>query len=286
METRIMSQQPPKDQYIEVGNIRTRYWSLGDGTSSAILVHGLGGYIENWEDNVAALAQGRRVYALDLVGFGRSDKPQVRYSIPYLTEFVQEFMIVQDVDRAALIGQSMGGAIALQFALRYPHQVEKLVLVDSAGLGKEISIYSRMMSLPILGELSARPSRKRTAQLLRLLFQDKDLITDQLIEEVFQMSSLPGAQRCLLSALRAMCNIWGVRSGAYRPLLDRLKEIEVPTLVIWGAQDRVHPATHAHQTVKRLPHARVHIFDPCGHMPHIECTEEFNTLVTDFLSNG
>ena len=70
-----MSQQPPKDQYIEVGNIRTRCWSVGDGKFSAILVHGLGGYIENWEDNVAALAQVRRVYALDLVGFGRSDKP-------------------------------------------------------------------------------------------------------------------------------------------------------------------------------------------------------------------
>jgi len=209
MEARIMSKQPPKDQYVEVGNIRTRYWALGDGKSSAILLHGFGGYIENWEDNVAALAQGRRVYALDLVGFGRSDKPQVGYSIPYLTEFVQEFMIVQDVDRAALIGESMGGAIALRFALQYPHKVEKMVLAASAGLGKEVSIYFRMMSLPILGELSARPSRKGSAQLLRQLFHDQDLITDQWIEEHYEMSSLPGAQRCLLSALRSTCNFWG-----------------------------------------------------------------------------
>ena len=281
-----MSKQPPKDQYVEIGNIRTRYWALGYGKSSAILLHGLGSYIEYWVDNVAALAQGRRVYALDLVGFGRSDKPQVSYSIPYLTEFVQKFMIVQDVDRATLIGESLGGAIALRFALQYPHQVEKLVLAASTGLGKEVSIFFRMMSLPILGELFTRPSRKGTARAFSLLLHDPDLIKDQWIEEDYEMSSLPGAQRCRLSALRSMFNIWGVRSDAYRPILDRLEEIEVPTLVIWGAQDRIHPVTHAHQAVKRLPNARIHIFDPCGHVPNTERAEEFNALVTEFLSNG
>ena len=281
-----MSKQPPKDQYVEVGNIRTRYWALGHGKSSAILLHGLGDYIESWVDNIAVLAQGRRVYALDLVGFGRSDKPQVRYSIPYLMEFVHEFMIVQDVDRAALIGASMGGAIALRFALQYPHQVEKMVLAASVGLGEEVSNFFRMMSLPILGELFARPSRKGTAQRFRLLLHDRDLIKDQWIEEGYEMSSLPGAQRCLLSTLRSMFNIWGVRSDAYRPILDRLEEIEVPTLVIWGAQDRILPVTHAHKAAKRLPNARLHIFDPCGHVPNIERAEEFNALVTDFLAKN
>jgi len=167
-----MSEQQLKDQFIKVGNIKTRYWALGDGKSTAILVHGLGGHIENWEDNIAALAQGRRVYALDLAGFGRSDKPQIRFSIPYFTEFVKEFMIVQDVDKAALIGESMGGAIVLQFALQYPHQVDKMVLVDSVGLGKEMEIYMRIGSLPILGELFTRPSRKGSAlQSRRLFFQ-------------------------------------------------------------------------------------------------------------------
>jgi pimeloyl-ACP methyl ester carboxylesterase len=286
MEAKIMSKQLPKDQYVEVGNIRTRYWALGDGKSSAILLHGLGGYIENWEENVAALAQVRRVYALDLVGFGRSDKPQVTYSIPYLTEFVQKFMIVQGVDRAALIGESMGGAIALRFALQYPHQVEKMVLATSAGLGKELSIYLRVMSLPVLGELFGRPSRKGSAQLIRQFFYNQDLIADQWIEYDYEMSSLPGAQHCLLSALRSMSNVWGGRSNAYRPILDHLEEIEVPTLVIWGAQDRILPVAHAHRAVKSLPNARVHIFDPCGHVPNIERAEEFNALVTDFLSNG
>jgi len=104
-------------------------------------LHGLGGRIENWEDNVLAFAQNRRVYAFGLVRFGRSDKPKVEYSIPYLTEFVHQFMIVQNVERAPLIGEPMGGGLALRIALEHPHQVEKLVLADSAGLGKKASIY-------------------------------------------------------------------------------------------------------------------------------------------------
>jgi len=281
-----LSEQQLRDQYIKVGNIKTRYWALGDGKSTSILIHGLGNHIECWEANITALAQDQRVYALDLPGFGRSDKPQVKLSIPYFTEFVKEFMIVQDVNKAALIGESMGGAIVLQFALQYPHQVEKMVLADSGGLGKEVSIYLRMGSLPILGELFAHPSRKGSAQLAHRLFYNQDLITDQMIEEDYEISSLPGAQRCLLSALRSMCNIWGVKGDVYHPILDRLEEIRVPTLVIWGAQDRLLPVAHAHQAAKRLPNARLHIFDPCGHVPNIERAEEFNALVTDFLSNG
>lgn len=281
-----MSEQQLKDQYIKVGNIRTRYWALGDGKSTTILIHGLGGYIENWEDNIAALAQDRRVYALDLPGFGCSDKPQARFSIPYFTKFVKEFMIVQDVDKATLIGESMGGAIVLQFALQYPHQVEKMVLADSVGLGKEVEIYSRIGSLLILGELFTRPNRKASAQLARRLFYNQDLITDQMVEKGYEMSSLPGAQRCLLSALRSMYNIWGVKSDVYRPILDRLEEIRVPTLIIWGAQDRLLPVAHAHLAAKRVPNARLHIFDPCGHVPIIERAQEFNALVIAFLSNG
>ena len=281
-----MSEQQLKDQFIKVGNIKTRYRALGDGKSTAILIHGFGGYIENWEENIAALALGRRVYALDLAGFGRSDKPQVRFSIPYFAEFIKEFMIVQDVDKAALIGESMGGGIVLQFALQYPHQVEKMVLADPAGLGKEISINLRIASLPILGELFTRPSRKGSAQATRGLFYNQDLITDQMIEEFYEISALAGAQRCKLSTLRTLCNTWGVKGNDIRSILDRLEEIRVPTLIIWGAQDRVVPVAHAHLAAKRVPNARLHIFDPCGHVPNIERADEFNALVIDFLSNG
>jgi pimeloyl-ACP methyl ester carboxylesterase len=281
-----MSEQRMKDQYIQVGNIKTRYWTLGDGKSTVILIHGCGGCIEIWKDNVTALAQGRKVYALDLPGFGRSDKPHVRFSTPYFTEFLKEFMIVQDVDKSTLIGSSMGGVISLQFALQYPHQVEKMILADSVGLGKELSISLRIATLPILGEWLTRPSRKEAAQFARMLFYNQDLITDQMVEQGYEMVSLPGAQRCLLSAHRYMYNIWGVKSDVYHPILDHLEEIKAPTLVIWGAQDRLLPVAHAYLAPQRLPNAKLHIFNPCGHMPNMERAEEFNSLVIDFLSDG
>ena len=281
-----MSELQLKDQYIQVGNIRTRYWALGEGKSTVILIHGFVGYIEFWEDNITALAQVRKVFALDLPGCGRSDKPQARFSAPYFADFIKDFMITQDVDKATLIGLSMGGSIVLQFALKYPHQVEKMVLVDGGGLGKEVSIASRLGTLPILGELLSRPSRQGSAQVFKQIFYNQDLITDQMIEEGFEMASLPGAQRCGLSTLRTSCNFWGVKGNALRPIRDHLEEIEVPTLVIWGAQDRILPVAHANLAAKRLPNARLHIFDPCGHMPNIERAQEFNALVIDFLSNG
>ena len=281
-----MANQRPEDRYIQVGNIKTRYWTSGDGPSTAILLHGLGGYVENWEDNIAALAQGRRVYALDLAGFGRSDKPKVEYTIQFLVKFVRDFMTVLNIDQATLIGASLGGAIALQFALQYPQQVEKLVLSASAGLGKEVSILLRILTLPVLGNVLARPSRDGSAQLMKEILYDPHLITDEWVDEDYEISSLPGAQRSLLNALRTLSNILGVRSEVYQPILDRLGEIEVPALVIWGAQDRILPVAHAHQAMKRLPHARLHILEPCGHLPNVERVDEFNALVLDFLSDG
>ena len=281
-----MAKGRPQDRYIQVGNVRTRYWASGEGDSTGILLHGLGGYIENWEENIAALAQVRRVYALDLPGFGRSDKPRVEYTIQYLAEFVKDFMIAQDIDQATLIGESLGGAIALQFVLQYPQLVEKLVLAASGGLGKEVSIYLRIMTLPVLGNVLARPSREGSAQLMKEIFYDGNLITDEWVDEDYEMSSLPGARRSLLSALRTSCNLWGVRSEVYKPVLNRLGEIAVPTLVIWGAQDRILPVAHAHRAVERLPNARLHIFDSCGHLPNIERAGEFNELVAGFLSMG
>jgi len=282
----IMTEQRPEDQTVEVGDIRTRYWTAAERGAPVILLHGLGGFIENWDLNIADLAQERTVYASDLPGFGRSDKPEIEYTIPYLAAFVHEFMQTLEIERATLVGESMGGAVSLQFALKYPDQVEKLVLEASGGLGKEVSITLRIMSLPVLGEYFVRPSRKGSEDFQKLIFYDQDLITEEWIEEDYQMSLQPGAQRCLLSALRSMVSIWGAKQDAYKPILDHLEKIEVPTLIIWGEQDQILPVAHARTAAERLPDARLHILDRCGHMPNIERAEEFNQLVTAFLSGG
>jgi len=281
-----MSQEVLKDQYIQVEDIRTRYWAVGDGEKCVVLIHALGGFIEHWECNIAALSKNQRVYAPDLVGFGRSETQDVPYSIPYLADFVQRFMHVQGIDRATLIGESMGGGIALRFALRYPQQVEKLVLASFVGVGKEAALILRMLTLPVVGELLTLPNRKMSEITVRQLFHNQKEVPESLIKKAYEIYSLPGIQRCYLRTLRATMNLGGVRSEVYRPILDHLGEIQAPTLVIWGAQDKILPVAHAHTAVNRLPNARLHIFDQCKHIPNIEHAEAFNTLVNDFLTDG
>ena len=279
-----MSAQLPSNQYTNIGNINTRFWVAGSTGPPIIFIHGLGGFVENWEDNIIELSKVRQVYALDLAGFGFSDKPDVDYTISYFADFVRDFMITSGIEKATMIGESMGGGIALQLALKYPEKVEKIVLAGSSGLGKEVSISLRLLTLPIFGERLSRPSKEGTKQFFEQLFYNKEIIQEEWIEYDYQLSLQPGVQRSLLRALRSLCNIWGQKRKIYLPILENLQKIEIPVLILWGAQDQIVPVSHAHRAKKILPNARIHIFDPCGHVPNIECADEFNALVTGFMS--
>jgi 4,5:9,10-diseco-3-hydroxy-5,9,17-trioxoandrosta-1(10),2-diene-4-oate hydrolase len=277
--------QTPQDQYIKVGQIKTRYWAVGDEGTPVLLLHGLGAFMETWGYNVAALARHHRVYALDMVGFGRSDKPPVPYSGEYLVQFVNNFMVAQRLECASLVGNSLGGGVALALALLFPHRVSKLVLVSSAGLGRELSPILRLASVPILGELLTHPSRPQVAQFLKSIVHNPTLITKNLVDLTQEMASLPGAHRAFLATLRSMASLRGVRPEVIAPILDGLATISAPTLIVWGRQDRTLPLAHAHVAQAGLPNADLHVFDPCGHVPQIEWAEEFNALVLDFLAS-
>ena len=279
-----MTSQTPEDLYVDLGRINTRYWALGDEGDPVILIHGLGGYAENWGENVAALAAKHRVYVPDLVGFGLSDKPIAPYTLDYFAEFVKEFMLAVGIDRASMAGWSLGGAVSLQFASRFPDELDKLVLVSSAGLGKEVSFALRLLTLPLVGEALTRPSRKGTKSFYEECVDDPGLITSEWIELGYQMDSLPNTQRSFLATLRAGLTLAGFRRSVYKPILDKLGSIRTPTLIIWGQQDRILPVEHGSVAKNGLPNARLHVFDPCGHLPPLEHPEAFNRLVLDFLA--
>jgi len=279
-----MPTQTPQDQYIKVGQINTRFWALGDEGTTIILIHGIGGSVEAWTPNINVLAQHHRVYAIDLVGFGRSDKPSMPYSFSYMARFVNDFIQAQHIDRATVIGHSLGGGVSLQFTIQFPDRVEKLVLVSSGGLGRELNLLLRLATLPVIGELLTRPSRKRTAQFLKECIHDPALVTDDLVELFYQMAVLPGAQKSFLATLRADVNLRGLRADAMRSIQHDLATITAPTLIVWGQQDRIVPVAHAHAAERRIPNAELRILDPCGHMPQFERAEEFNALVLGFLA--
>ncbi|KAF3889804.1 MULTISPECIES: alpha/beta fold hydrolase [Nostocales] len=270
-----------QDRYVKVGSVNTRYWQIGDSGSTVILLHGGGGYIELWKHNIFELAKHHRVYAFDMVGAGRSDKPDAKYTFDFMAQFTRDFMKALDIARASLIGTSAGGGVALTFTLNFPELVEGLILVGSAGLGKEISFWLRVTTLPGLDKLFSSPSQSSLAMLCKQAVYDSKLITDEIVKEFYQMARLPGAAEATLNVGRSNFNIWG---QFYQPIAQRLPTIVAPTLIIWGRQDTMVPVTHAHNGAKTIPNARLEIIEECGHWAPIEYPQKFNQLVLEFLS--
>ena len=277
----------PEDRYVKVGETNTRYWVLGEG-SPLLLIHGLGASCDYWRYNIRALSQGYQVYAFDLPGFGRSDKRMDDYSLHFAGEFVAAFLDTQGVDRASLVGNSLGGAVSLQFAVQHPHRLEKLVLVSSGGLGRELPLSFRLLTIPLLGESIAwawgtRPGMRLT---LRSIVYDPQVLKDELVDQMAELARLSGAKEMLLSVARTGINLRGQNMKLLEPLLRRVPEIEAPTLIIWGAQDPIIPVAHAHIAHQMIRNSQLHILDRCGHVPQIEKPEEFNRLVLEFLGSN
>jgi 4,5:9,10-diseco-3-hydroxy-5,9,17-trioxoandrosta-1(10),2-diene-4-oate hydrolase len=277
--------QLPADQYVKVGQVSTRFWQVGAEGSTVVLVHGLAGSMEVWALNIEDLSKHHRVFALDLVGFGRTDKPSVSYSGANLARFLNDFMATQGIESASVIGHSLGGGVGLEFALQYPEKLEKLVLVASSGLGRECAVSLRLCTLPLAGEILSRPSRKGTARFIRRCVRDPSLVTDEIVDEAWKLSALPGAQKTFLATLRDNANLRGVKAETVRTIVEGLDTITAPTLIVWGRDDRLLPVAHAFVAERGIPNSRLTVIQACGHSPQLERPSEFNALVTEFLAH-
>lgn len=279
------SDQPqyPQDHFLKVGNLQVRYWAEGSQGTQVILIHGLGGYVENWWPNILTLARQHRVFAVDLPGFGRSEKPPgASYDLIYFAQFIHDFMVCLGIEKASLVGHSMGGAIALQVVLSYSQLVDRLVLVSSGGLGREMSLMLRLACLPILGEMLTRPSLQGSRQFIKMLIYDPALVIDEDVRYDYELSSLPGAQQAFLKTLRSLGDLYGQKRKIIRPILGNLPAISQPTLVFWGRQDTIVPVKHANVACC-IPQARMEIFDRCGHIPQFEHPARFDQVLQEFL---
>ena len=263
--------ETPKDHHVKVGKIKTRFWVEGSQGPHVLLIHGLGGYVESWEQNIAPLAEYYQVYALDLPGHGLTDKPlDFSYKIEDLAIFIRDFMGAVQVDKAHIMGHSLGGAIATRLALKFSNVVEKLVLVGSAGLGRESSTMFSLMGIPILGELITRPSLASSANNAKFLVFDPALMTPDSAALNYRMTSLPNAQKAFLKTLRENSYLLGQDKSMYGPNVGGLGKIAKPVLVIWGREDKLVPVSHAEVAAQGLPDVCVQILEKCGHLPMIE----------------
>jgi pimeloyl-ACP methyl ester carboxylesterase len=274
----------PQDRFTTVHGSRTRYWAEGDKGPSVLLIHGLGGFVESWMYNIWPLAEHYRVYALDLLGSGQTDKTPLVRDLYTLVDFIHGFIENQQIGKVSLIGNSMGGGLALQFTIKFPQKVEKLVLVDNAGMGRQVCSDFKFCTLPLVNNLLIRPSQGLAGRVKKMLVYDPAVITPEFEALTNKYGNNDGNARAFLATLTAGINILGQKGKLTRQLLSSLHTITAPTLVVWGKQDRVLPVSHAQIVVEKIPNARLEIFDNCGHMPMFEYPEKFNKLVLDFLN--
>jgi pimeloyl-ACP methyl ester carboxylesterase len=276
--------KPPLDRYLQVNGVNTRYWQMGECGSMVILLHGGNGSIEFWLYNIATLAQHHQVYAFDMVGAGKSDCPDANYSLAAQTEFLRGFMAALSLDTTILIGNSMGGGVALEFTRLYPERVDRLVLVDSMGFGSEISLGIRLITLPAIVNL-LRPRRWMIPAMLKSNFYDGNSLPPEWIEFRYPIFAIPGRNHVILKLGQSNFNLAGVIPEVYQPILASLPNIIQKTLIIWGDCDRIIPVKHAYIAAERLPNSQLAIFPNCGHHPYLEYPAKFDRLVLDFLAS-
>ena len=264
-----------------VSGVRVRYLEAGRG-APVVLVHSLGASVYTWRDNIAALAEGHRVYALDLPGHGDSDKPDIAYDADFILDFFAEFVAALGHSRVALVGNSIGGGLCVLTALERPEIVSALILASSGGLGREVAPFLRIASLPALGSLLAATPWVSADAVLRKVFYDRRFAGGELLAEMERVSSLPGSRRAVLRIAREYIGLGGVRREY--DFTERLGEIHVPTAIFWGENDRIIPVEHAYRAAQVLPDCELHVFRECGHWPHMERAPDFNPLAAEFLS--
>ena len=272
-----------QDRFVQVGTVRTRYWQAGNAGSAVVLLHGIGCSVLEWRSNFAELARHHRVFALDLLGFGLTDKPaSADYSLRGHAQFVLDFMATQGLERAHLAGNSLGGRLALECALVAPARVASMVLVDPAGVDRDTHITMRLAAAPVVGDLFTRPSRFGLRMLWKSAFYNPAFVTDALVEDKFKFASQPGAQAAFLKTLRSFLAFGGFPADQVAALQAAMPSIQAPALVVWGQQDKLLPVRQADILRRLLPKVEVKLYDRCGHAPMVECAQRFNEDVLRF----
>lgn len=263
---------PMAPRETEAGGKKLRYLELGAGDAPPILfVHGFGADLNTWMFNQPALAQNRRAVAFDLSGHGGSTK-RLDFALDAagFGADIDHLLAALGIDRVHLVGHSMGGAIALQFAASHPDRVASLTLIAAAGLGAEINA-------AFIDGFVTMERRRDAQEVLRLLVHDPDLVSRAMVEDVLRYKRLDG----VAAALRSLAESWFAGGVQRIALRDRLEGLAVPVQVVWGREDRIIPAAHAESLGGAVP---VHILDRAGHLPHMEQSAEVNRLIARLVA--
>jgi len=267
----VFAQNAPQDKSVTIFGAKIRYLEAGDAAKpKVILLHGLGAQAESWQFNIAALSQNYHVIALDQVGFGKSDKPLLKYRVATYVDFLDKFMSELKIEKASLVGNSMGGWIAGLMAINYPNRVEKIVLADAAGIIPDAVNTDEIYQLNNSTRSEIRANLKR-------IFATPALQNNEALVDQFMTARVVANDGYTINSIIESIK----RKEDF--LNNRLAEIKKPTLIIWGKQDGLLPVADAYTFNKGIANSELVIFDNCGHVPQVEKALDFNKKVLEFL---
>ena len=273
-------------QHIEIHGHSVGYRSGGAGPV-IVLIHGMAGSSATWRFVMPVLAERFTVIAPDLVGHGESEKPRGDYSLGAFASGVRDLLLALGHERATLVGQSLGGGVAMQFAYQFPERCERLVLVSSGGLGDEVNVLLRLLALPgaeLVLPLACTKWLHDAGVRVAGWLANIGLHTGPHVTELWQSyGSLADAKTrtAFVHTLRSVIDVTGQRVSA----ADRLYLAgELPTLIIWGDHDSIIPVEQGRTTHKAIPSSRLEIFEGTGHFPHCEHPDRFCKVLIDFMN--
>ena len=260
------------------------YRMAGEGPT-LLLVHGLAGSSRTWRSVMPSLAKECRVIAPDLLGHGESATPATDYSLGGFAAMLRDLLAALEIDRVTVVGQSLGGGIAMQLAYQHPELAERLVLVNSGGLGREVSWILRAAALPgaeyvmpVLFPGVARDAGNAVARSIERLGWRAPRVAEMWL--AYAGLTEPAHRAAFVRTLRAVIDPGGQAISAANRLY---LAAEMPSLIIWGDADPIIPVAHAYAAHEALPGSRLEIFEGVGHFPHVEEPERFARTVLDFV---
>jgi pimeloyl-ACP methyl ester carboxylesterase len=279
---------PPFDEWqLDLHGHRLIYRIAGQGPA-VVLIHGMLNSSRHWERVAAGLADRYTVIAPDLLGHGDSTAPRGDYSLGAHAAGIRDLLAAIGVDRASIVGHSLGGGIAMQYFWQFPERTERLVLVSSGGLGPEVSPMLRTAALPPASWLLAAASDRRvltglarTARVLEDRGSSKAVYLQQAVRALRPLGQ-PGAREAFVHTLRSVIDVHGQRVSA-RDRLYLLKSM--PTLIVWGGRDNTIPIAHGHDAHAAIPHSTFRVLPKAAHFPHLEDPDGLAGVLGEFLAS-
>lgn len=276
---RVLKVTPEHSRSIKVLGYKMHYLIYGKGPA-VVFIHGFGTDSYSWRNNIDALSKYFKLYVLDLIGFGDSDKPEINYCLSFFTRQIYQFLQLLKISKIILVGASWGGAVAFSFTIEFPKMVDKLIIIDSitpSPTDKGIKAsQKRFAALTKInqGKKSIEWGRKILEDLLKEGYYDQEAVTDRVVNEQFKMWKTARGRNAQI-ATRSQCD--------FREVINKIGTINKEILIIWGERDPWQPLEAARQMQKDLKKSKLVIIPNAGHAPHETHPNDVNQAILEFM---